>query len=66
MMSAALLWILFGLFEQQANAQGWNIRVDLLLSWPVLFIVSVASAWIGFRSIMAGEVGTPDGRHDGK
>ena len=53
MMSAALLWVLFGLNEHQAIEKGWNIRVDILLFWPVLLVVSIASACFGIRGIVA-------------
>ncbi len=53
MLSATLLWVLFGLNEYQAKAAGWNIRVDILLSWPVLFAISVASAWLGIQEFVA-------------
>lgn len=52
MMLGVLLWMLFGLNEHQAMANGWNIRVDILLFWPVLFVVTVASTWFGIRSIV--------------
>ena len=52
---ATLLWVAFGLNEIQAQQNGWDIRVDLLLLWPVLFVISVASAWLGIRGIIAGE-----------
>lgn len=49
MLFAVLAWVLFGLNEVQAQANGWNIRVDLLVSCPVVLAVSIAAAWTGFR-----------------
>lgn len=49
MLLAVLAWVLFGLNEVQAQAKGWNIRVDLLVSCPVVLAVSIAAAWSGFR-----------------
>jgi len=39
----AMLWVFFGLNEMRAIDQGWNIRVDLLFAWPVLFACSAAA-----------------------
>ena len=46
-----LLWLAFGRIEQHAQQEGWNIRVDLLFTWPLLFAISVGAAWLGMRSI---------------
>lgn len=46
---AVVAWMLFGLNEVRAQANGWNIRVDLLISWPIVLAVSIAAAWTGFR-----------------
>lgn len=46
-----ILWVMFGLNEIQAQQNGWDIRVDLLFYWPVLLAISVASTWLGIRSI---------------
>ncbi len=54
-LTACILWVLFGLNEHQARAKGWNIRVDLLLFWPILLVVSVASAWRGVCCMLTGE-----------
>lgn len=45
-LTTAVLWALFGAFEIQAMSAGWNIRVDLLLSWPLLLMFSLTSAWV--------------------
>lgn len=52
-LAATLLWLFFGLNEYQAKQKGWDIRVDLLLFWPILLVVSIASVWRGLRSIVA-------------
>ena len=49
---AVVLWVLFGLNENQAKAKGWDIRVDLLLFYPVLFVLSISAAWRGIRHIV--------------
>lgn len=54
-LTACILWGLFGFNEHQARAKGWDIRVDLLLFWPILSVVSVASAWRGVRGMLTGE-----------
>ena len=34
-----------------AQQEGWNIRVDLLFTWPLLFAISIGAAWLEMRSI---------------
>jgi hypothetical protein len=51
MLFAVVAWLLFGLNEVQAQANGWNIRADLLFSWPIVLAVSIAAAWNGFRKL---------------
>jgi len=46
---AAFAWLLVGLNEQRAMANGWNIRVDLLVSWPIVLAISIWAAWTGLR-----------------
>ena len=50
-----LLWVLFGLHEMQAKAAGWNIRVDLLITWPILLLASIASAVLGLSNFREGQ-----------
>lgn len=52
MLGTALLWVLFGLNEYNAMQKGWNIRVDLLLFWPILLVMSIGSVWRGVRCIV--------------
>ena len=51
-LGTVLLWVLFGLHEHQARQQGWNIRVDLLLFWPVLLVMSLGSVRRTVRSLL--------------
>lgn len=48
---AAALWVLFGLNEYQALADGRNIRIDILFGWPPLVIISVTAAWLELRNL---------------
>jgi hypothetical protein len=34
---AFLAWLAYGFWERKAAAQKWDIRVDLLFGWPLLF-----------------------------
>jgi hypothetical protein len=53
----AILWLVYGAYEYGMHRR-WlctgecNIRVDLLLLYPFLFLVSVAAATIGIRAIL--------------
>lgn len=38
---AAYSWVAFGLFEASLVGTGANIRVDLLVTWPALVVLSV-------------------------
>ncbi len=49
----ALLWVLYGMHEYRAQAAGWNIRVDILMIWPVLFVASAAAVWLSLRELIA-------------
>lgn len=46
---AAVVWGGFGLIEQQAMANGWNIRVDLFVTGPIVLAVSIWAAWANLR-----------------
>ena len=53
-LAAALLWTAYGAYETAIKLQlicpeGCNIRVDLLLIYPLLAIVSILSLVIFFR-----------------
>jgi hypothetical protein len=48
---AVLAWALFGLHEGLAMSNGWNIRIDLFISWPLMLVVSIVAAWTGLRSL---------------
>lgn len=66
MLLAVLAWVLFGLNEQQAQAHGWNIRIDLFVTWPIVLAVSLAAAWTGFRNFTArAPVRPPDAKLPG-
>jgi hypothetical protein len=55
--AAALIWLLYGLYEY-AMYQRWlctgecNIRVDLLLIYPVIVLVSIAAAVVAIGAIL--------------
>ena len=44
---ATFLWLLFGLNEERARAQGWDIRVDVLFAWPIVLAVSIWALSLG-------------------
>ena len=48
---AALAWALFGLLEYQAYRERANIRVDLLVTWPALLLVTVACCGVWLYSL---------------
>jgi len=41
--AATLSWLLFGVMEAYAKGSGWNIRVDLLLTAPLLIVISIVA-----------------------
>jgi len=48
---AAIAWALFAYNEHLAHRKGWNIRVDLLFTWPILVLLSLnciilSSYWV--------------------
>lgn len=49
---AAVAWFLFGLNEYYAKKHGWNIRVDLLLSWPLMAIGTIACLFFWLKMIL--------------
>ena len=51
MIPAMLGWVLFGLNEYRAIAGGWNIRVDMIFSWPPLCVLSIAAAWMAYSEV---------------
>lgn len=67
--AAALLWILYAFYETwvQATCSGdCNIRVDLVLIWPLLLVVSLlAVGSLGLRAWRSRRAG-PDGGSQGQ
>lgn len=49
MLLAAVCWVVFSLIESHFMAIRGAIRIDLLLSWPLLFTISAAAVWMGIR-----------------
>lgn len=62
MLLAVLSWGLFGWIEVLADAGRWDIRIDLLVTWPTVLAVSIAAAWCGFRKV---PVRAPNGQPAG-
>jgi len=58
---AVISWIVFGRIEQVATASGWNIRVDLLLTVPLVLAASIGALWAGIRSACGGRERVPGG-----
>jgi hypothetical protein len=50
MLLAAIAWGIFGLLESWAVANGYNIRVDMLVSWPIVLLLSGVGLWAGLTS----------------
>ena len=50
---AALAWVLFGLLEYEAYRERANIRVDLLVTWPALLLVTVVCCGFWLYSLFA-------------
>jgi hypothetical protein len=46
---SAVIWGAFALWEWYCKIQGYNIRIDLFLIYPVLIIVTVWSLIAGLR-----------------
>lgn len=51
---AALAWVLFGLMEYEAYRERANIRVDLLVTWPALWAVTIACCVWWLYGLFAG------------
>ena len=57
---AALAWVLYSLYEYGMHRR-WlcsgecNIRVDLLLIYPLLAVLSIAAAVAGIRGLIRGD-----------
>ena len=47
-----LLWALYAVWEWHCRRQGANIRVDLLVIYPVLAIMSLLSLWVWGRGLL--------------
>jgi hypothetical protein len=60
----AVAWLLYALYEYAMHRR-WlctgecNIRVDLLLLYPILIVISAAAAVAGIRAIVRRQRGTP-------
>jgi hypothetical protein len=51
LLGAAIVWGLWVPWEQNCNEMKYNIRVDLLLLYPLLLGVTVWALWTQFRAI---------------
>lgn len=51
MLTPTVAWAVFGLFELMAMADQSNIRIDLLLTWPLVCILSLVALVRWLRSI---------------
>jgi hypothetical protein len=47
--AATVLWGLYALWEWLAFEKRWNIRVDLLLIYPLLFGASITALVLSYR-----------------
>lgn len=47
-----MLWVAFGMFEQQFVGAKANIRVDLLFTWPFLLLVSMWTTVLVIRDFL--------------
>jgi hypothetical protein len=45
----AQLWFVFAVWEAYAKAAKWNIRVDLIIVWPVLLAATICGIVWSFR-----------------
>jgi hypothetical protein len=54
MLVAALAWVLFGLLEYEAYRERADIRVDLLVTWPGLLLVTAVCCGIWLYSLFVG------------
>ncbi|HTM54377.1 MAG TPA: hypothetical protein VL175_10125 [Pirellulales bacterium] len=54
MLAAAIAWGLWVPWEQNCNAMKYNIRVDLLLLYPLLFGVTLWALLAPFRALSHG------------
>ena len=50
---AASSWLLFGLLEYEAWRERANIRVDLLVTWPALLLVTAACCGVWLYGLFA-------------
>ena len=53
--TAALAWLLFGINEYYCKKNDWNIRIDLLISWPVMVIGTIACLFFWVRMLLKGK-----------
>lgn len=54
LLASALAWLLFGYNEYLAHLHRWDIRIDLLLTWPALVVLSLGSMAFGLRYWLRG------------
>lgn len=55
---ACALWVAFGMHEYRMREISNPIRVDLLVLWPPLLLLSLAAAWQGVKSVRSAETAT--------
>ncbi len=49
--AAVLAWLLFGVNEYYARKNGWDIRIDLLLGAPLLYLVTLTGVARGIDGL---------------
>ena len=49
---ASLVWLAYGYWERAALINRWDIRVDLLLGWPILFGGTAIAIVLFARSVV--------------
>jgi hypothetical protein len=54
MLLAAICWVVFSLIESYFMTIRGAIRIDLLLSYPLLLIITAAAVWLGIRGFGEG------------
>lgn len=49
---AFLVWLAYGFWEREAVIQKWDIRVDLLFGWPLLFCGTAIAVVLFVQSVI--------------
>lgn len=49
---ATIAWTVFALMEAEATRERANIRVDLLVTWPLLCVVSLGAVALWLRGLL--------------